>query len=349
MPAYFYHLSFELLSLPVSNSPNSANSQSLAVDAARDALRPFQKRLTRISGSSCSSSQSKFVSASESNLPLRNRSSTSKINPTTTSSTLHHYNISNFASSDATSTSDAESQDDVTRIQNDNRFDTFSIECIDMLASDDRPAKYTQKRENAPPDTEANSLVSAGIGTDILGGPRTKGRYVPLDKKVTDSVWGIVHLYRDVQESPYLAGNEIDYPDHVTGSAAATRRLGEQQASSQQHAAGAASTESTGRTAAGASAYPFPVIASSSAQSSEEDCTTLCILAVPSYYGPTDFLGFVGEKTTEIVNHFRMIRTARPNRYMVLMKFRSARKAKEWQQQWNGKVFSDMEVCLRHP
>jgi BRCA1-associated protein len=61
---------------------------------------------------------------------------------------------------------------------------------------------------------------------------------------------------------------------------------------------------------------------------------------------PSDFLGFVGEGTRDDVSHFRMIRTARANRYMVLMKFRSGKKAREWQKEWNGKVFNSMEVCF---
>jgi BRCA1-associated protein len=78
----------------------------------------------------------------------------------------------------------------------------------------------------------------------------------------------------------------------------------------------------------------------------DEDCTTLCILAVPSYMSPSDFLGFVGEQTRDDVSHFRMIKTARANRYMVLMKFRSGRKARDWQREWNGKVFNSMEVSF---
>lgn len=76
----------------------------------------------------------------------------------------------------------------------------------------------------------------------------------------------------------------------------------------------------------------------------DEDCTTLCILAVPSYLTPSDFLGFVGEKTREEVSHFRMVRTERGNRYMVLMKFRSGKRAREWRRDWNGKAFDGMEV-----
>ena len=78
----------------------------------------------------------------------------------------------------------------------------------------------------------------------------------------------------------------------------------------------------------------------------DEDCTTLCILAVPSYLTPSDFLGFVGEKTREEVSHFRMIRTERSNRYMVLMKFRNGKKAREWRKLWNGKTFDGMEVGI---
>jgi BRCA1-associated protein len=76
----------------------------------------------------------------------------------------------------------------------------------------------------------------------------------------------------------------------------------------------------------------------------EEDYTTLCIPAVPSYLTPSDFLGFVGEKTREEVSHFRMVMTGRMNRYLVLMKFRDGGGAKKWRKEWDGKVFNSMEV-----
>lgn len=78
----------------------------------------------------------------------------------------------------------------------------------------------------------------------------------------------------------------------------------------------------------------------------EKDCNTLCILAVPSYMTPSDFLGFVGEKTTEDVSHFRLVRTARANKYMVLMKFREAKRARQWRKEWNGKLFNSTEVSF---
>ncbi|KAF3008509.1 hypothetical protein E8E13_005645 [Curvularia kusanoi] len=80
----------------------------------------------------------------------------------------------------------------------------------------------------------------------------------------------------------------------------------------------------------------------------KEACTTLCILAVPSYMTPSDFLGFVGEQTREDVSHFRLIRTSRANKYMVLMKFREPAKAKEWKKEWNGKAFNSMEPEYCH-
>jgi BRCA1-associated protein len=76
----------------------------------------------------------------------------------------------------------------------------------------------------------------------------------------------------------------------------------------------------------------------------KEDYTTLCIPAVPSYLTPSDFLGFVGEKTREEVSHFRMVMTGRMNRYLVLMKFRDGEVARRWRKEWDGKVFNSMEV-----
>jgi BRCA1-associated protein len=77
-----------------------------------------------------------------------------------------------------------------------------------------------------------------------------------------------------------------------------------------------------------------------------DDGTILCIPAVPSYLSPSDFLGFVGEKWRGDVGHYRMVMTSRMNRYMVLMKFRDAWRAREWRKEFDGKVFNSMEVCF---
>ncbi|KAL1842916.1 hypothetical protein VTJ49DRAFT_3704 [Mycothermus thermophilus] len=85
-----------------------------------------------------------------------------------------------------------------------------------------------------------------------------------------------------------------------------------------------------------------------SSSSSGEDGTILCILAVPSYMSPSDFLGFVGEKWRGHVSHYRMVMTSRMSRYMVLMKFRDAGRAKEWKKEFDGKPFDSVETEICH-
>lgn len=78
-----------------------------------------------------------------------------------------------------------------------------------------------------------------------------------------------------------------------------------------------------------------------------EDGMILCIPAVPSYLSPRDFLGFIGEKWRGDVCHYRMVMTSRMGRYMVLMKFRDERIAKEWRREFDGKPFDSLkEVSL---
>jgi BRCA1-associated protein len=130
----------------------------------------------------------------------------------------------------------------------------------------------------------------------------TKALYLPSDPKTTEVGWGVVHLYRDAEETNNL----------------------EDQAQKQ---------KSVGSNTQVRKDENFD----------PEDCTTLCILAVPSWMMPSDLLGFVGDQAREDVSHFRLIRTGRANKYMVLMKFRSAKKAKDWQKVYNGRLFSAAE------
>lgn len=76
----------------------------------------------------------------------------------------------------------------------------------------------------------------------------------------------------------------------------------------------------------------------------QNDCTTVCIPAVPSYLSPGDFLGFVGDKWRDQVSHYRMVMTGRMNRYLVLMKFRESKQAQLFRREFDGKVFNDVEV-----
>ena len=166
-----------------------------------------------------------------------------------------------------------------------------------------------------------SGLLKSSHGKDISansGGAATKGSFEPLDSGEEGLGWGVVRLYRDAEETPGL------YDDITTSKFSKHSK-----------------SESVVRASETEEGQSFR----------DEDCTMLCILAVPSYMTPSDFLGFVGDRTREEVSHFRMIRTERGNRYMVLMKFRSGKRAREWRKEWNGKLFNDMEVgmqsCIR--
>ena len=139
-------------------------------------------------------------------------------------------------------------------------------------------------------------------------GLATKGRFEALEGSEEELGWGIVRLYRDGEETPGL----YDDVGHGRNSRHA------------KHISSGTSHEQP--------------------SFEEEDCTTLCILAVPSYLTPSHFLGFVGEKTRDKVSHFRMIRTEKSNRYMVLMKFRSGKEARIWRKEWNGRSLDEVQV-----
>ncbi|CAI7612077.1 unnamed protein product [Penicillium pancosmium] len=349
MPAYFYHLILEFFPGPQSSSPTT----SLALESAYEALRPFQSIASSKSNLTSSANTTNELTLNQKSRHRYPDSSSDSGHPSASAKTATSTPSKSPSSSHTPSTSLSSSNNST-----DIRFDSIAIECIDMVTPD-CPPKRARARSTAQ---EEDNLVAAGIGTEILGGVRTKGRYIPLDQKVGESIWGIVHLYRDVRESSFLADDD-DYPTYLKGSSAAVARRGPDSGDYDAIAAGSGPGASSkhggryghghGRSRSGArstdlSGYPFPVIASSSAQGPEEDCTTLCILAVPAYLSGSDFLGFVGEKTLDEVCHFRMIRTSRANRYMVLMQFRSGRKAREWQKEWNGKVFNSMEPETCH-
>ncbi|KAL6238184.1 hypothetical protein BDW75DRAFT_202188 [Aspergillus navahoensis] len=302
MPSYFYHLAIELFSRPQSDlnsfTKDPSLTTSLSFESACEALLPFQKR-----PSSSSSRSSRSQIHKKSRRDISNSTSESHNHPA--ASTSSPSSAPPYTKSTASASS----------LENDLRLDKVSIECIDMI-----------------PSSRSNP-VTTGIGTDILGGLRTKGQYTPLDQKTSDSVWGIVHLYRDAHETPFLGADE--YPAELKGSSAAARR------SYADTDIGGGSSNCKARPSGSNSG-------SASASQVDDECTTLCILAVPSYMSASDLLGFVGEATMDDVSHFRMIRTARANRYMVLMKFRSGKKAREWQKEWNGKVFNSMEPETCH-
>lgn len=169
--------------------------------------------------------------------------------------------------------------------RNDRRIDNISIRGFDMEPSPKAATSRSDMTAQTPTQTH-HADQSAGL--------LAKGIFIPSPVKDTDVGLGIVHLYRDGQETPGL----------------------------------------------------YDVVPGSKEGIADADCRILCILAVPSYMTPSDFLGFVGEQTKGDVSHFRLVKTERANRYMVLMKFRESQKAREWWKEWNGKRFNNMEVSL---
>ena len=185
------------------------------------------------------------------------------------------------------------------------RYGAVSVESIDMdrkMAGGGGAAPGSSRpRGKSMNMTQNTSADSSGSG----GGLATRARFIPADPKNTEIGHGVVHLYRDAEETPGLYDDDDSYASKAGSNAMNT-------------------------------------------DFKEEDCTTLCILAVPSYMMPSDLLGWAGEQAHEDVSHFRLIRTSKVNRYMVLMKFREATKARRWLKEYNGRAFSSMEPEYAH-
>ncbi|CAG8976101.1 hypothetical protein HYALB_00002380 [Hymenoscyphus albidus] len=203
------------------------------------------------------------------------------------------------------------------------RFDRIRVESFDMVGDSDRGGHMRGESSGNNGNgalqfgRRGTSGINAGLAAGV-GGRVTKALYEVLEGRNTEVGWGVVHLYRDGEETPGLGigaapGSGTNTPERglATSSLAGLRIKDD-------------------------------------GEGEGEDCTTLCIPAVPSYLTPSDFLGFVGEKTREQVSHFRMVLTERMNRYLVLMKFRDNGEARRWRAEWDGKVFNSMEPETCH-
>jgi len=199
------------------------------------------------------------------------------------------------------------------------RFGRVRVESLDMReVADSRPGMEMASSAQSSSDgtARAGNGINAGLAPEAAGvGRVTKARYEVVEGKNTEVGWGIVHLYRDGEETAGLGNTEVVYTARSEGA-----------------------DQQNKPTASGGLGVRE--------EKEGEDCTTLCIPAVPSYLTPSDFLGFVGEKTREEVSHFRMVMTGRMNRYLVLMKFRDGGAARRWRKEWDGKVFNSMEVSI---
>ncbi|KAK3333399.1 hypothetical protein B0T19DRAFT_368796, partial [Cercophora scortea] len=224
------------------------------------------------------------------------------------------------------------------------RFGKINIESFDLVeaeqsSSGGREEQQQQRRKQQtkmgkmsadqpqpqPQPHEVHAVPAADLGPNLGGmGQATKARYVPLETKNTEAGWGIVHLYREGNENGALA---LMAMQHGEGVGEGEEGEGDGDGGEGSGAAGARAAEVPG---------------------GQDDGTILCIPAVPGYLSPSDFLGFVGEKWRADVSHYRMVMTSRLNRYMVLMKFRDNKRAREWRKEFDGKAFNSMESEICH-
>ncbi|RFN44300.1 ring-10 protein [Fusarium flagelliforme] len=169
------------------------------------------------------------------------------------------------------------------------RFGRVGLETVDLRTGHTVMGEASRSTPSAAPSL---GPTFGGAGT------ATKADFLPLETKNTELGWGVVHFYRDGDETPSLV--ESGGPENGIGD------------------------------------------------SRDNDCTTLCIPAVPAYMSPGDLMGFVGEKWRSGISHCRMVMTSRMNRYLVLLKFRDNFRAKQWRQEFDGKVFNTMEPQICH-
>ncbi|KAI9011333.1 BRCA1-associated protein 2-domain-containing protein [Gaertneriomyces semiglobifer] len=134
----------------------------------------------------------------------------------------------------------------------------------------------------------------------------TSGAFIPFKNGKTELNAGILHLYREMSEIEDV----LQQRTTTDSRGSATEGLSDQLSAS----------KGTG--------------------------LILCVLAVPSYMTPQDFLSFVGS-TKDNMSHLRMLRDSLPNRYMVLVKFRDQGSTDAFYRDFNGREFSALasEVC----
>lgn len=304
MPSYFYHLTFELYptSNPVADGASKAPASGIWLppsDASVFDDFPSHPQPDRRISQRASATSSAFQQSYTTSIPTAHSSSSSTPSvidcgaaPRGASSTEPERRIEivserqwlERAASFPPPPSSAALRPQ-TAVQ-DWRFGRVSIETVDLRTGDPMAGMSSRAGPSAAP------ILGPTFGG---AGTATKAKYLPLETKYTEVGWGVVHFYREAEESPGL--NVVDHQDDE-------RQVG-------------------------------------------GDCSTVCIPAVPAYMTPGDFLGFVGGKWRDDISHCRMVMTSKMNRYLVLLKFREGKRASEWRQEFDGKVFNAMEVSTQ--
>lgn len=78
------------------------------------------------------------------------------------------------------------------------------------------------------------------------------------------------------------------------------------------------------------------------------DETIVAIVSIPTYFTATDVLGFIGDLYMKHITNVRILRSEKPNRFLVLLKFNDLVKTAEFQYQFDGKLFNSMEPEACH-
>lgn len=200
------------------------------------------------------------------------------------------------------SLSNAASINQARDLDQDWRLGTIHYESINMLS----PSSDGSVKDAGSP----SGSIRTGLSS-IYPGLATKARFEPSGKTEEQLGYGIVRLFRDTGETPGLYDllSSTKSSKHVKKGGAKKNGINVGQIQDQEIAF------------------------------RNEDCTTLCILTVPTWWDVARLIAFLGDDARDNVSHFRMIRTETAGRYMLLMKFRDGKRAREWRKEWNGKVF----------
>lgn len=302
MPSYFYHLKFELYPTPnpVADGASTADDSNIWLPPSDASVfddfpshPPPDRRTTRRVSKSSSSFQQNHTASTSAVAQGSSSSNPSVIDcgaaprePSTANARRTEI-VSERQWLERTASFPPPSSSAAIRPQTavqDWRFGRVTIETVDLRTGDPMAGETSRSGPAAAPSL---GPTFGGAGT------ATKAKYIPLETKNTEVGWGVVHFYREAEESPGL--NLVETQD------------GEE-------------------------------------ETKGDDCSTLCIPAVPAYMSPGDFLGFVGGKWRDDISHCRMVMTSKMNRYLVLLKFRKGKRASAWRQEFDGKVFNAMEV-----
>ncbi|CAI2180621.1 16156_t:CDS:2 [Funneliformis geosporum] len=210
------------------------------------------------------------------------------------------------------------------------RFGNIEIEWFDNIEenmneeSNDNAVNNNHNGNKHETESSSENILSSSIKKTKSSSEKTTispaGEFIPLNSGKTNLSYGILHLYRDPKEIP----PKEDHANDNLNTHNVNLKSSEHKESN--------SVESEKRD-------DLPSLGN--------NATILAVLAVPSYMTASDFLSFVAP-VRKYVSHFRFIRDSAPNKFIVLMKFRHARAAKDFYKQFNARPFSSMEPEICH-